>query len=191
MGYLMADKELQNKTLACFDEFFEIQSLRAEAYSRFEESFRKYVECPQGQNDYNYRSMMMRLTSEFSNLSNRVKELQKDFENMGRLKESELLRRLQNSEREKLELTLTLQALRTALATHDSRSSEIEDHAAIGGNCGNADSIHCHSEEISTIHADDLKSAIAENYKVMERCVIQINDILEELREIKGDLLDA
>lgn len=186
------DRPYQN-VISCIDAVLEVQRSRAEAYGRFEQAFRRYLEIPGSANEANYRSVMDRLTQEFNELSQQVIGLQRKFEELQRPEEVDLLLNLQHSERKKLEITIGLQALRSyPISHHIPHQSTNADRGLVHGACGDCLSHFYDStsiEESSAVQARDVEAAIAESYRDLEVCITDINSILEELRQKKIDLL--
>ncbi|GLC44532.1 hypothetical protein PLESTB_000063400 [Pleodorina starrii] len=93
--------------------FLEVQTCRAQLYTRFQDGFKGFLRT---KHEGHYKALMADLTAAFSECSKRVIALEGALKDMGRTDLAATLRSVQESERDKLRLTLTLQALKQAAA---------------------------------------------------------------------------
>lgn len=161
-------------------QFLQAQEERARGYATLSAAHRLYME---NKAEGPYRFVMNDVTAIFQNVSERVRGIEAHLVQHGRDDLALLLRQVQEGEREKLEISLSLQALRTALA--QGQFSWRTDDAAAAGGVG-APSNRCnHSERGHSTQEPsqkDMDEAISECIKTLESVVQQINDALEEIR---------
>ncbi|PNH12239.1 hypothetical protein TSOC_000870 [Tetrabaena socialis] len=93
--------------------FFDVQSSRAKLYVRFQDGFKAFTHTKQ---EALYRSLMAEVAASFTDCSRRVMALEATLKELGRADLGATLREVQEWEREKLRLTLALQALKQAAA---------------------------------------------------------------------------
>lgn len=111
-------------------QFEEVQGRRAQLYSRFEAGFRRYLETRQ---EGIYRRLLAELTGQFAEVSKEVIDLEASLrDGRGRGDLADMLRGVQQNEREKLRLTLALQALKAAYEKREfSWQQEQQDDRAV------------------------------------------------------------
>lgn len=117
-----------------------------------------------------------------------------------------LLLPMQDAEREKLHVTVSLQALRTALALREERKQQLKEfsdqHARPTGKA--VDHVHSHTcgcghgdedddddglgNSSKTASDEDIEAAIKEALQRLDGCVQTINDALEDVRYAVEDL---
>ncbi|XP_075895575.1 required for excision 1-B domain-containing protein [Nelusetta ayraudi] len=105
------------KTL--IQRFYQLQSERVETYQLFEEGHEAYLRTgPQYDFDH-YRQLVHEITQAFSGISKEVLEIKEKLHNdFDRPDLSEHIEKLQNKEKQKLELTAKLQLARQRAQDH-------------------------------------------------------------------------
>lgn len=188
-----------NTLLDLLDEILEVQRQRALAYTAFSNGFKSYLnngaEGP-------YRHLMASLTSQFQAMSRRVLAVEATLRDiLARPDVADLCRTVQNAERRKLELTLTLQAVRAAVEQERFEWLRGGDHgvgaedaaAAVGHDHG-----HGHSCGACGVSAADVppepteaevRGATREGTQEMEACVNTINEAIAELQELRAEIV--
>jgi hypothetical protein len=165
---------------ACLAAFLEVQRERAGAYRRFDEVFKSYLATAA---EDPYRSLMTSTTAEFQALSQRVLALEARLRGpLAAAPAADALRAVQGLERQKLQITLSLHALRSSLA-HQRFSWQHEGHAGTGCSCAAA------ADEAGEPTQAEVEGACRESYQQLEACVRHINDALDEVRELRQELL--
>jgi len=89
--------------------FNSAQSLRVNAYNKFEIGFREYLETgafPQ------YQQLTQNITAEFVKISNKIREIESELHTHNKHDLANIIRQIQNNEKEKLRLTAALQVYR-------------------------------------------------------------------------------
>eukprot|EP00884_Botryococcus_braunii_P004251 jgi/Botrbrau1/13827/Bobra.0056s0069.1 len=157
--------------------FIAVQEERAKAYASFEEGFRRHQ--LEASNDRLYQVLAEKTTQTFKSASGRVRELESELRNMQRTDIADLIRAVQNAEREKVHLTVALQGLRKADAVRVAaeKDAPLLPHPSTGPGCA------CGTEHDSvSATASDIQSALAETTRALQDTVLSINDTLEEIR---------
>jgi hypothetical protein len=163
----------------CLDAFLEVQAQRAEAYRRFDAVFQAYLATAA---EGPYSAGMAASTTEFQALSQRVLALEAALR--GRLAQggaADALRAVQAGEREKLQATLALHALKSAVA-HRRFSWQHEGHEGHEG-CA------CGGAPAGEASEGDLAGATRDAVRQLQACVTAINDAIDEVRQLREDLL--
>ncbi|GLI68438.1 hypothetical protein VaNZ11_012854 [Volvox africanus] len=94
-------------------EFLLLQTRRAQLYSCFQEGFNEFLRTKR---EGDYKALLAELSMAFNDCSKKVIVLEGMLRELGRADLAAILRGVQESERDKLRLTLTLQALKQAAA---------------------------------------------------------------------------
>ncbi|BFG20807.1 hypothetical protein CerSpe_070810 [Prunus speciosa] len=177
-----------SKTVDLLREFLGIQQRRAEAYAKLKRGFGEYMEsCSGAHGELAYQQVCSEVTVEFNECSKHVLRIESLFLNdpdYGRVDLAHLLRAVQTQEKQKLNLTATIQVLKKAgrpserLVSHENCSFE----KPMEHEC-----VHLHeiTEAAGTEEAEadaqydnDLKEAI----RGVQDAVTAINEHLEEVR---------
>ncbi|KAL6749892.1 DNA repair REX1-B-domain-containing protein [Haematococcus lacustris] len=202
-------------------QFLALQQQRAQLYARWHMGHRRY--CESRQEGGLFRALLAATTASFQEVSQAVRgveaELRADQEEggAGRPDLAGLLRRVQDSEREKLRLTLSLQSLRTAAAfrTFSWQHGHAEGGAGLGGGHGGPlEPGHAPGPSAAGLQPDSLllskghghgccgcgaregaggqeeeepseaeyTAAVQEALLLLDRCIADVNDALEEVR---------
>ncbi|XP_062091631.1 uncharacterized protein LOC133797665 [Humulus lupulus] len=164
-------------------KFLAVQQRRAEAYSNLKRGFSEYMISG---NELVYQQLCSDITLEFNNCSKQVIEMESLFQNSeyDRVDLAKLLRSVQEQEKQKLNLTVTLQVLKKAgrpserLVSHaDCKFEKPMEHECVH--------VHEITEEAGTEEAEadamydkELKEAI----RGVQDAVTAINEHLEEVR---------
>lgn len=181
--------------------FFKVQEERAVLYSRFHAGFKAFLLSKQ---EVTYRSLMAELTPAFSACSQRVRGLQADLDGaLARPDLAALLNAVQEGERDKLRLTLELQALKQAYAfktfswqhrpggDEDGEGGDDDGGLLEPGGGGGHEGAHHHG--CGCGHGADgggapepskaeYEGAVREALQRLDLCIGSINDALMELR---------
>jgi hypothetical protein len=189
--------------LGLCNEMLDVQRERALSFSAFNDGFKFYLENGA---EGPYRNLLKGLTHQFQMLSRRalaVETALRDADNslLYRPDIADVVRTIQNAEKKKLELTLAMQSLKSAM--HQERFSWQHGDGGIGGEhtCsshgGHAHGTCTdHAAHADAAHAElpvepteaEIKGALKESTTEMEACIAAINDGIAELREISTDL---
>ncbi|XP_048353585.1 required for excision 1-B domain-containing protein [Sphaerodactylus townsendi] len=111
----MAEGDLQ----ALVRRFYSLQSERVEAYRLFEEGHRAYLRSSPSYDFIRYRQLVHEITQAFSGISQEILQIKGQLEGPhGRADLAQHLRRLQEKEKEKLELTAELQLAKQNAQDH-------------------------------------------------------------------------
>ncbi|XP_004306436.1 PREDICTED: uncharacterized protein LOC101315374 [Fragaria vesca subsp. vesca] len=173
-------------TVELLREFLGIQQRRAEAYAKLRMGFARYMESSSSSAESAYQKLCGDVTQEFSDCSRQVLHLESLFlgPHYDRLDLAHLLRAVQTHEKQKLNLTATLQLLKKAgrpserLVSHENcRFEKPMEHQCVH--------LHEITEAAGTEEAEanaqydiDLKEAI----RGVQDSVTAINEHLEEVR---------
>ncbi|KAL6124798.1 hypothetical protein ACLB2K_077307 [Fragaria x ananassa] len=111
-----AAKKKKVSTVELLREFLGIQQRRAEAYAKLRMGFARYMESWSSSAESAYQKLCGDVTQEFSDCSRQVLHLESLFlgPHYDRLDLAHLLRAVQTHEKQKLNLTATLQLLKKA-----------------------------------------------------------------------------
>ena len=184
--------------LGLIDEILEVQKQRALAYTIFNNGFKSYLnngaEGP-------YRHLMQSLTAEFQSLSQRILAVEttlRDHFNSPDI--ANLCRTVQTAERRKLELTLTMQAMRSAV--EQGRFEWQHGDHGVGAEGADGDHVHGHgnghscgacggsSADVTSEPTEaEIKGASKEGTREMDKCVELINEAIAELQELRAEAL--
>jgi DNA repair REX1-B len=203
---LAPPRPLPATVLGLCDEVLEVQRERALAYAAFNDGFKFYLENGA---EGPYRSLIVGLTHQFQNLSQRALAVESALRTGGagsgeedslavnRPDIADVIRAIQNAERKKLEVTLAMHSMKAAV--HHERFSWQHGDGGIGGEhtCNHHHHGHSHDEngacaEHAVLREEptegDINGALKESYNEMEACIVAINDGIAELQEFKLDL---
>ncbi|KAK8575652.1 hypothetical protein V6N13_033097 [Hibiscus sabdariffa] len=172
-----------NGVLHLLRKFLEIQQRRAQAYARLKTGFSEYMKSG---GELAYQQLCSEITVEFNDCSKQVLEMESLFLNPDycRVDLAELLRAVQIQEKQKLNLTATIQVLKKA-----GRPSErLVNHK----NClfkkpMEHECVHLHeiTEAAGTEEAEanaEYDNALKEAIRGVQDAVTTINEHLEEVR---------
>ncbi|PSC72968.1 hypothetical protein C2E20_3660 [Micractinium conductrix] len=180
--------------LELLDGVAEVQRQRAAAYRRFDSAFKAYLH---NQAEGPYRFQAGQLTAEFQQLSALVIGAEAALRGQGQADLADLLRTVQENEREKLRLTVALQALKAAHA-QQRFSWQHEEAASSSLAPGVSDLLQGHLCGLGCMHeapADEptkaeYAAAVKETYQLLQASITAINEALEEVRQVAADLLE-
>ncbi|CAN6562089.1 uncharacterized protein LOC126582886 [Malus sylvestris] len=181
----------KTKTVGLLREFLGIQQRRAEAYAKLKRGFGEYMESSPPSSGVDaelaYQQVCSEVTLEFNECSKQVLRIESLFLNdpdFSRIDLAHLLRAVQTHEKQKLNLTVTIQVLKRAgrpserLVSHENcRFNRPMEHECVH--------LHEITEAAGTEEAEanaqydnDLKEAI----RGVQDAVTAINEHLEEVR---------
>lgn len=188
------DSTLELVTLELLDSFQAVQRERATAYRRFDTAFRAYL-LTKAEGPYRY--VVGELTGHFQELSGRVRAVEAALKAGGQGELAGLLRTVQEGEREKLRLTLALQALKAA-HSQQRFSWQHEEAAAAALAPGVADLLQGHLCGVGCMHEApsdeptqaEYSAAVRETFQLLQGCITAINEALEEVQQAAADLLE-
>jgi hypothetical protein len=200
--------------LGLCDEMLKVQRERALAYAAFNDGFKFYLE---NQAEGPYRSLLIGVTHQFQLLSQRALAIESALREeadgdsdtaLNRPDVADIIRTIQNAERKKLELTLALQRMKSAVELKI--FSWQHGDGGIGGEhtCSSHHHHHHSSSNVGHTHEGngacaashaslpeepteaDIKGALKQSYTEMEACIAAINDGIAELQEIRVDSVE-
>lgn len=190
-----------NRLTDVITHFREIQSMRAQAYTRLKNGITSIIHDASNQspeqsilNEASFRQLSASLTHEFQTLSHSVIELERELREQPLLREdvANTLRRIQELEKQKFQSTVSFYALKVSLACNRFSWQQHEDtaihrHACNGHhdapsmhNSGIADDGHCANTEPTE---QDVREALCELVRSIEESVNAINECIEEIEE--------
>jgi hypothetical protein len=176
-----------NRVIECLNAFLGVQRERALAYQRFNSGFKASLEARTLDAETKYKTLIHSLTAEFQALSQHVLALEAELRDSLRRQDcADALRAVQEGERRKLVATVGLHALQSGLAGQRFTWQRCEEAGAVGGGCG-----HDHGHEGGEATEDEVHGAIDESYKELEGCIRDINAALEEVMQLREDLLEV
>ncbi|XP_054811344.1 uncharacterized protein LOC129312694 [Prosopis cineraria] len=164
-------------------QFLEIQQRRAEAYSKLKRGFSEYMTSG---GELAYQQLCSEITIEFNDCSKKVIELESLFRSSDhcRVDLAQLLRAVQDQEKQKLQLTATIQLLKKAgrpserLVSHENCTfTKPQEHECVH--------VHEITEAAGTEEAEadaEYDNALKEAIKGVQDTVTTINEHLEEVR---------
>ncbi|KAL5707617.1 hypothetical protein ACHQM5_018501 [Ranunculus cassubicifolius] len=176
----------QERSMAIIDllqRFLVVQQRRAQTYARLRRGFNEYIA---GGGDLAYQQLCRDITHEFNECSKQVLEIESLFlkPDFSRNDLASLLRSVQTQEKEKLNLTVTIQVLKKAgrpserLVSHDQcKFSTPSKHECVH--------VHEISEGDGTEEAEadaEFDAALNEAIRGVQDAVTNINEHLEEVR---------
>ncbi|KAL1292083.1 hypothetical protein HN51_060533 [Arachis hypogaea] len=180
-----AEQNASNSTkiLLLLRSFLGIQQRRAEAYSKLKRGFSDYMASG---GELAYQKLCSEITIEFNDCSKKVLEMESLFQSPDyqRLDLAQILRAVQDQEKQKLHLTATIQVLKKAgrpserLVSHENcKYTKPREHECV------------HVQEITEAsgteeaEADaEYDNALKEAIKGVQDAVTAINEHLEEVR---------
>nr|ACU14238.1 unknown [Glycine max] len=171
------------KVLLLLRGFLQIQQRRTEAYSKLKSGFSDYMASG---GELAYKQLCSEITIEFNNCSKKVLEMESLFRSPDycRVDLAQLLRAVQDQEKQKLQLTTTIQVLKKAgrpserLVSHENcKFTKPAEHECV------------HVQEITEAsgteeaEADaEYDNALKEAIRGVQDAVMAINEHLEEVR---------
>ncbi|KAI4323669.1 hypothetical protein L6164_023256 [Bauhinia variegata] len=171
------------KIIPLLRKFLEIQQRRAEAYSKLKRGFSDYMTSG---GELAYQQLCSEITVEFNDCSKQVLEMESLFmsPHYCRVDLAQLLRAVQNQEKQKLHLTATIQVLKKAgrpserFVSHENcRYTNPKKHECVH--------VHDITESDGTEEAEadaEYDNALKEAIKGVQEAVASINEHLEEVR---------
>ncbi|XP_067027992.1 required for excision 1-B domain-containing protein-like isoform X2 [Acropora muricata] len=103
----MANGPTNNKEL--IQRFFKLQEERVKVYQVFDSGFKEYLQTAPAYDFPKYRQLVYNVTQTFNNLSAEVIDIESKLRESGQHSISNLVRKIQLKEKEKLEMTAKLQ----------------------------------------------------------------------------------
>ncbi|KAL3516323.1 hypothetical protein ACH5RR_023225 [Cinchona calisaya] len=172
-----------SKVVALLRKFLAVQQRRAQAYARLKRGFEEYMVSG---SESAYQQLCSEITVEFNDCSKQVLELESLFLSPDFFREdlARILGSVQTEEKQKLQLTATLQVLKKAgrpserLVSHEN----CRFNRVIGHECVHINKI---TEASGTEEAEadaEYDNALKEAIKGVQDAVITINEHLEEIR---------
>ncbi|XP_027342049.1 uncharacterized protein LOC113854914 [Abrus precatorius] len=166
------------KIIVLLRGFLQIQQRRAEAYSKLKRGFSDYMASG---GELAYKQLCSEITIEFNDCSKKVLEMESLFRGPDycRVDLAQLLRAVQDQEKQKLHLTATIQVLKKAgrpserLVSHENcKYTKPTEHECV------------HVQEITEEAEADAEydNALKEAIRGVQDAVIAINEHLEEVR---------
>lgn len=164
-------------------KFLDVQQRRAQAYSKLKTGFTEYMNSG---GELAYQQLCSEITTEFNDCSKQVLEMESLFLNPDycRVDLAQLLRAVQNQEKQKLNLTATIQVLKKAgrpserLVSHENCSfKKPMEHECVH--------VHEITEATGTEDAEanaEYDNALKEAIRGVQDAVTAINEHLEEVR---------
>ncbi|KAI4332851.1 hypothetical protein L6164_017729 [Bauhinia variegata] len=171
------------KIVPLLRKFLGIQQRRAEAYSKLKRGFSEYMASG---GELAYRQLCSEITVEFNDCSKQVLEMESLFlsPDYCRVDLAQLLRAVQDQEKQKLHLTATIQVLKKAgrpserLVSHENcRYTNPREHECVH--------VHEITEAAGTEEAEadaEYDNALKEAIRGVQDAVTTINEHLEEVR---------
>ncbi|KAK4593584.1 hypothetical protein RGQ29_017627 [Quercus rubra] len=172
-----------SKTVHLLRSFLAIQERRAQAYSKLKSGFAEYMVSG---GELAYQQLCSEITQEFNDCSKQVLEMESLFMNPDycRIDLAQLLRAVQTQEKQKLQLTATIQLLKKAgrpserLVSHENcRYKTAMEHECVH--------VHEITEDAGTEEAEanaEYDNALKEAIRGVQNAVTAINEHLEEVR---------
>lgn len=189
--------------------FMQVQQQRAEHYSSMHQAFRTFLSTRQ---EPVFRHALQEATAGFNSCSKQVIFAETCLkQELQRPDLAALLRVVQEQEREKLRLTLSLQSLKQALAfetfswQHEEDVDILEPKAPRTCGCSSAPALspgqtqagshsahhsHTHDHAIAEPTEAEYNSAVKEAQLLLDEHIREINAKIEEVREILLDVKD-
>lgn len=178
-------------------QFTDLQAQRAQAYTNFDAGFRRYLETAQEGiyrcvpwhpqpcvKLFTNRKLLAEMTVQFQQLSQGVREVEAALRDAGHDDLASLLRQVQEQEREKLQSTLALQALRAA-RVHQRLPWENAGDEGVGAEASTTCTHHhAHGHACAPPPAPtkaEYEAALGEAIRSLQSTVTTINGLLEEV----------
>ncbi|KAK4261311.1 hypothetical protein QN277_004327 [Acacia crassicarpa] len=164
-------------TVLLLRKFLEIQRRRAEAYSRLKRGFSEYMTSGR---EASYQQLCSEITIEFNDCSKQVRELESLFRGPDycRVDLAQLLRAVQDQEKEKLQLTATIQLLKKAgrpserLVSHENcKFTKPQEHECV------------HVREITEAAGTEEAEADAEYDNALKEAIRGVQDVVTTINE--------
>lgn len=124
----MANGPMNNKEL--IQRFFKLQEERVKVYQVFDSGFKEYLQTAPAYDFPKYRQLVYNVTQTFNNLSAEVIDIESNLRESGQHSISNLVRKIQLKEKEKLEMTAKLQIAEQHATGIDSSDPMITEEAA-------------------------------------------------------------
>ncbi|XP_074310761.1 uncharacterized protein LOC141646732 [Silene latifolia] len=171
------------QTLILLRNFLSLQQRRAAAYAKLRDGFAEYMATKA---ESVYQQLCSEITVEFSDCSKQVRQIESQFLKPDCFREdlARLLRQVQEQEKEKLNLTATLQVLKKAgrpserLVSHENcKFKQPMVHECVH--------VHELTDEAGTEEAEadaEYDNALKEAIQRVQQAVTSINELLEEVR---------
>lgn len=184
------ERERERASPADFlDAFMAAQAERAVQYAQLDAAYRAYLDNGA---EGPYRYVMQACVRVFQACSLQVRAAEAGLREAGRQDLAGLLRGVQEQERRKLELTLSLQALKAAHAQrrfswqHEEAAEERGAHAH-GDECGAG----CAHGAVPEPTQAEWEAAVREAYRELQATITSINEAIDEAREERAELRGA
>ncbi|CAD7698297.1 unnamed protein product [Ostreobium quekettii] len=183
--------------------FCKVQQQRVTQYNRLHEGFRRYL---QSREESQFIQCLSDSTKAFSEISAAVIAIEATLRKESHAHDvADILRRVQEGERDKLRLTLSLQALKRVHAfrgfswQRDNEGNEVDHECGVHGTditermgslnlMGSVSVSGVGPGGNSEPSEQEYKMAVGEATQHLEKAVIRINDELEEIRYMIADL---
>ncbi|XVF82614.1 hypothetical protein PTKIN_Ptkin16aG0063200 [Pterospermum kingtungense] len=178
-----SSRSKNKEILQLLRKFLEVQQRRAQAYSKLKTGFSEYMNSG---GELAYQQLCSEITIEFNDCSKQVLEMESLFLNPDycRVDLAQLLRAVQNQEKQKLNLTATIQVLKKAR-----RPSErlVSHENCLFNKPMEHECVHVHeiTEATGTEDAEanaEYDNALKEAIRGVQDAVTAINEHLEEVR---------
>lgn len=162
------------------------QEERSQTYSQLSAGFKQFLEDRQ---EVPYQALLEQATRAFAHCSQKVLTIEKALSapHVSRHDLSAMLRRVQEGERDKLQATVSLHALKAAIAIRADKKAQGHQHHTCqhghhhthgpGEMCD-----HDHDKEEEETTEEECDAAVRDTLKRLDGCVSRINEALEEVR---------
>ncbi|XP_050208777.1 uncharacterized protein LOC126659527 [Mercurialis annua] len=171
----LTDAKESNDTVILLGRFLQIQQRRALAYADLKRGFEEYMVSGA---ELAYHQLCTRITSEFTDCSKQVLEIESRFQDIDRPDLAQLLRAVQTQEKHKLHLTATIQLLKKAgcpserLVSHENcRFTKPMEHECV------------HVSEITEAAGTEEAEAIAEYGNALKEAIRGVQDAVTSINE--------
>jgi len=178
--------------ISAIDAIVALQQERAMTYRRLDEGFRSYV---QSLEEGPYQALLRETTAEFKNLSNRIRTVETALQgSLQRPDAADIVRSIQEHERDKLYYTVAIQSMRGSVAGRRfswQREAGPDGKGEAAATCGSCVLKPCRHGDVPEPTEYDVNQVTKEAYQHLETCVRDINDSILELVELKRDVLQV